>query len=122
MPMHCTGIGKALLANSDESLRHEVLTGRLERRTPHTVVARGLLRRQLDTVLETGVAFEREESALGISCVAAAVLGPDERAVAAISVTGSVPGFRPEAHVSAIRAAAAGLGATLARRSGITTG
>lgn len=117
MPLHCTAIGKALLAHADGELRRAVLTGPLERRTPHTVVAPGLLRRQLERVLETGVAFEREESRVGLTCVAAPVLDADGRtALAAISVTGPVGRFRPEAHVDAVRAAATGVGSVLARR------
>jgi DNA-binding IclR family transcriptional regulator len=116
MPAHCTAIGKALLAHADPEVQHEVLTGPLERRTPHTVVAAGLLQRQLAAVLETGVAFEQEESAIGLLCVAAPVLDDADHALAAISVAGPVGRFRPQSHVTAVRAAATGLGSVLARR------
>jgi DNA-binding IclR family transcriptional regulator len=117
MPMHCTAIGKVLLAHAGEDEQAAVLTGPLERRTPHTVIAPGILRRQLSTAVETGVAYEREESTPGLLCVAAPVLKPDGRTVvAAISVTGPVGRFRPEAHETAVRAAATALGSTLARR------
>ncbi|MEX0427289.1 IclR family transcriptional regulator [Nocardioides sp. DS6] len=116
MPVHCTAIGKCLLAYADDEAQADVLGGPLERRTPHTVVAPGLLRRQLRTVLETGVAFEHEESAVGLQCVAAPVLAEGDRALAAISVTGPVGRFRPEAHVDAVRAAAQGLGSLVSRR------
>jgi DNA-binding IclR family transcriptional regulator len=117
MPLHCTAIGKVLLAHADPEVRRTVLSGPLERRTPHTIVGPGLLRRQLDAALETGVAFEREESTPGLLCVAAPVLDTDGRtALAAISVTGPVGRFRPESHVTAVRAAAQGLGSVLARR------
>lgn len=117
MPLHCTAIGKVLLAHADPAIRTEVLSGRLERRTPHTIVAPGLLRRQLDAVLENGAAFEREESTPGLLCVAAPVLDTDGRtALAAISVTGPVGRFRPETHATAVRAAAQALGSVLARR------
>ncbi|MER7584199.1 IclR family transcriptional regulator [Kitasatospora sp. NPDC097691] len=115
MPLHCTAIGKALLAHADDALRREVLTGPLERRTPHTVVTPGALRRQLQRITETGIAFELEESALGLLCVAAPVLGHDEP-VAAISVAGPVGRFRPDRYTTPVRAAAAGLASTLARR------
>ncbi|MDF5754576.1 IclR family transcriptional regulator [Spongiactinospora sp. TRM90649] len=117
MPLHCTAIGKVLLAYADDGLRHDVLTGPLERRTPHTVVAPGALRRQLQRVAETGVAFEHEESALGLLCVAAPVLGRDDETLAAISVAGPTGRFRPESHVPTVRATAAALAATLTRRS-----
>jgi DNA-binding IclR family transcriptional regulator len=117
MPMHCTAIGKVLLAHADATVRRDVLAAPLERRTPRTVVAPGLLRRQLDAVLESGVAYENEESSPGLRCVAAPVLDVDgERALAAVSVTGPVGRFRPEAHVAALRAAATGLASVLARR------
>lgn len=116
MPLHCTAIGKVLLAWGDDERRLEVLAGPLDRRTPHTIVAPGRLARHLDTVLETGVAFEHEESALGIQCVAAPVLDADDQPLAAISVTGPVSRFRPEQHVDAVRAAAQGLGSLVARR------
>ncbi|GAA3477735.1 MULTISPECIES: IclR family transcriptional regulator [Streptomyces] len=117
MPMHCTAIGKVLLAYAGEDEQAAVLRAPLERRTPHTVIAPGLLRRQLVKAVETGVAYEREESTPGLLCVAAPVLAPDGlTAVAAISVTGPVGRFRPESHANAVRAAATTLGSTLARR------
>ncbi|GAB7007158.1 IclR family transcriptional regulator [Nocardioides sp. AN3] len=117
MPLHCTAIGKVLLAHAEPVVRNEVLTSPLERRTPHTIVAPGLLRRQLDAVLEKGVAYEREESTPGLLCVAAPVLDPHGgTALAAISVTGPVGRFRPDSHTAAVRAAAQALGSVLARR------
>ena len=98
-----------------------MLNVRLERRTPHTIVAPGLLQRQLEVVLENGVAFEQEESTVGLRCVAAPVLdAPGQHALAAISVTGPVGRFRPEQHVTAVRAAATGLSSVLSRRTGET--
>jgi len=117
MPIHCTAIGKALLAHADVELRSAVLTGPLARRTPHTVVAPGLLEQQLVRVLETGIAYEREESTLGLLCIASPVLDPDgHRPIAAVSVTGPVGRFRPEQHENAVRAAASALAGVLARR------
>ena len=116
LPLHCTAIGKALLAFSPPELFVRVVEEGLARRTPRTVVAPGLLRQQLDRVAETGVAFEYEESAVGIACIAAPVLDVDDRPVAAISVTGPAIRFRPESHIRFLKAAAAGT-AALVRRS-----
>jgi DNA-binding IclR family transcriptional regulator len=117
MPMHCTAIGKALLAHAAPAIRNAVLTGPLERRTPHTVVAPGLLAQQLDRTLETGFAYEREESTVGLLCVATPVLDVDGRAaVAAISVTGPVNRLRPELIENPLRAAGTAIASTLARR------
>ncbi|HET7474521.1 MAG TPA: IclR family transcriptional regulator [Dermatophilaceae bacterium] len=116
MPLHCTAIGKALLAHSPPTLLAEVVQAGLARRTPRTITAPGMLRRQLDRVLETGIAFEYEESAVGIACVASAVLDAFDQPVAAISVTGPVTRLDPQKHAVSVRAAAAGVAATLARR------
>ncbi|WP_161897584.1 IclR family transcriptional regulator [Gordonia spumicola] len=117
MPLHCTGIGKALLAHADSSLRREVLGGPLIRLSQRTIVAPGILAAQLDTARETGVAYEYEESTRGIACVAAPILdvGTND-VVAAVSVTGPLSRYRPEPHAGSVRAAAGGIAATLHRR------
>jgi DNA-binding IclR family transcriptional regulator len=117
MPLYCTAIGKVLLAYAPEEVCDRVVEQGLSRRAPRTIVAPGLLRRQLDTVARAGLAFEHEESAVGIVCVAAPVFDADDRAVAAVSVTGPATRFRPEAVAEQTRAAAAGIGELLARRS-----
>jgi DNA-binding IclR family transcriptional regulator len=119
MPLHCTAIGKALLASSDPAVLAQRVAAGLPRTTPRTITAPGLLRRQVKRIIETGTAFEYEESAIGIVCVAAPVLDPNDRAVAAVSVTGPITRFRPEEHANSVRAAAAGIAATLARRAAL---
>ncbi len=119
LPVHATAIGKALLAFADDADQIAVLSQTLARRTPRTVVAPGRLREQLALVREQGVAFEYEESALGLVCVAAPVLDGDDRPVAAISIAGAVTRFRPTDHATSVHAAAAGIAATLARREGL---
>lgn len=119
MPVHATAIGKALLAWADEADQVAVLSGPLERRTPRTVTAPGRLRQQLARVREEGMAFEHEEGALGLVCVAAPVLDGADHPVAAISVAGAVTRFRPADHAASVRAAAAGIAATLARRDSL---
>ncbi len=121
MPLYCTGLGKALLAHSPASLLDEVVAQGLARRTPRTITGAGLLKRQLDQIVEAGVAFEHEESAPGIVCVGAPVLDADDRPVAAVSVTGPTSRFKPEPHAAQVRAAAAGIAATLARRDEMTS-
>lgn len=118
-PVHATAIGKALLAWADESDRIAVLSGPLERRTARTITAPGRLRQQFDRVREEGVAFEFEEGTAGLVCVAAPVLDSTDRPLAAISVAGPVTRFRPADHATSVRAAAAGIAATLARRDGL---
>ncbi|MEV1133968.1 IclR family transcriptional regulator [Rhodococcus coprophilus] len=121
MPMYCTAIGKALLAFSSPALFADVVADGLARKTPRTITAPGRFRAHIDRIAETGVAFEYEESAVGLVCVAAPVLVGDDDPVAAISVTGPATRFRPEKHAAAVKAAAAGVAATLGRRAALRT-
>jgi DNA-binding IclR family transcriptional regulator len=117
MPLHATAIGKVLLAHAPPDVRSAVLAAPLERRAPRTITHVPVLRAQLDEIVARGVAFEHEESAVGITCVAAPVAEPGQGVRAAVSVTGPVHRFRPDRHADAVRAAAAGIAAMLARRA-----
>jgi DNA-binding IclR family transcriptional regulator len=119
MPLHATAIGKALLAFAPDPVRAEVLGSPLARIAPRTLTSALLLRRQLDKAVETGVTFEAEESAVGIVCVGAPVLDADDIAIAAVSVAGPAARFHPQRHAATVKAAAAGIAATLARRSAL---
>ncbi|MFH7333782.1 IclR family transcriptional regulator C-terminal domain-containing protein [Streptomyces sp. KHY 26] len=76
-----------------------------------------MLRRQLSRALETGIAYEREESTPGLLCIAAPILGNNgQTATAALSVTGPTGRFKPETHANTVRATAAALTSTLTHR------
>lgn len=103
MQLHCTGVGKALLAYSDQ-LFDALVTSGLHRRTPHTIVAPGILLNQLIETRRSGIAYDREESTAGVTCVAAVVLDKHERPAGAISISGwstHLKGGRPESLVQA---------------------
>ncbi|QSE87452.1 IclR family transcriptional regulator (plasmid) [Rhodococcus pseudokoreensis] len=121
MPVHCTAIGKVLLAHADNALREQVLSAPLAHYTPRTIILPGPLRTQLDRIAAEGMAYEYEESATGIVCVAAPVR-EGEDVVAAISVTGPSHRFRPDNHTSSVRTAAEGIGITLTHRSRLRAG
>ena len=113
MPMYCTGVGKAMLAFAPREVLEQVLAGGLARRTPRTVVAPGLLDRELARVRQYGVAEEHEESTVGIACVAAPVLDADAHPMAAISITGWANRLDTARFAPAVRTAALGLSRTL---------
>ena len=117
MPMHCTAVGKVLLADAPKQVFSELTDRGLARRTPHTIVAAGILANQLRRVRHDGLAYEHEESQAGLACVAAPVVGTDGRVLAAVSVTGPTTRFRPEQVRGQVRAAGAGITTTLARRT-----
>lgn len=93
-----------------------MLSAGLTQLTPRTMTAAGLLDKQLDTIVETGVAYEFEESAVGLVCVASAVLGRDDDVLTAVNVSGpitrSVHSSTPHRRTRQPQ----GIAATLARR------
>lgn len=119
MPLHATAIGKVLLAHAPAPERDALLAAPLARRGPRSITHAPALRAQLAEIRERGVAFEYEESAVGVTCVAAGVPEPGQGLRTAVSVTGPVDRFRPARHVDAVRAAASGIAAMLARRAAL---
>ena len=79
MPMHCTGVGKALLAFGPSERLAAVLDAGLTRVAPRTIITPGRLNAELAAIRESGVSREREESGAGVTCVAAPVLGATGR-------------------------------------------
>ena len=107
LPAHCSALGRAILAYGDEAAVQAVIDAGLERRTPRTIATATALRRELALIPERGLAVEREEGNIGISCVAAPIFGPLGAVVAAVSVTGPTALVRAERAGPAVRIAAA---------------
>jgi DNA-binding IclR family transcriptional regulator len=85
LPMHPTGVGKALLAHQPDWFIGAYLARELERPTPHTIIEPGRLARELAAVRARGYALTCEEMTLG-SCSAAAPIIVRGRPVAAVGV------------------------------------
>lgn len=116
LPMHCTGVGKVLLAHAPAHVREEVMAD-LVRVTPYTVTAPGRLRDQLERVRRDGYATTVEEMTLGACSIAVPVRGrtvdePDA-VVAAVGVV--VPSLRRDRArlLAALQVAAQGIGRSL---------
>jgi DNA-binding IclR family transcriptional regulator len=82
IPLHCTAIGKSLLADMETLPRLDLV-----RRTPQTLVSMEALRGELEHVRERGFAIDDEENERNIRCVGAAVRDHTGAATHAISVT-----------------------------------
>ncbi|MDP9933813.1 DNA-binding IclR family transcriptional regulator [Paenarthrobacter nicotinovorans] len=88
--MHATALGKAILAFSDPEFVGDVLGGPLLQQTEKTITDPAVLRRELARVRAERVAYDVEESRLGLFCVSAPVFnGQGGPVVGAISVTGA---------------------------------
>jgi DNA-binding IclR family transcriptional regulator len=86
--MHCTGVGKVILAHMDDKDRDEVLAGELVTFTPHTITSPKLLRKHLKTIQERGYSIDDQEIEEGLCCLAAPLFGPTSVVSGAISISG----------------------------------
>jgi IclR family acetate operon transcriptional repressor len=92
-PLHCTSLGKAILAHLPVEER-DALLARLElpRRTPRTITDRAVLAKHLAEVRARGYALDEVENEEGVLCVGAPIFDHTGRVFAAVSVSG--PDFR----------------------------
>jgi DNA-binding IclR family transcriptional regulator len=88
-PLHCTALGKSILAHSP-SLQAGIQEnpGSLEKLTENTITDPETLLAELEGVEERGFALDREEQMIGVRCVAAPVFDSQGRPCAAISLSG----------------------------------
>lgn len=117
LPVHASGAAKAMLAALDEEAREAWLSaleenGPLKHFTDHTHRDIGALREDILIVAERGYAIDNEEHAIGMRCVAAAILDEMNRPVGAVSVSAPtirLPQERVEELGADVRRAAADL-------------
>lgn len=88
LPAHATGVGKAMLAFSPPEVVQRLIDAGLPRMSARTIATPGQLRRELNAVRASGIAYDREESHAGVLCAAAPIFGTDGAVRAAISVSG----------------------------------
>lgn len=113
LPAHATGVGKALLAYSPASVVQERIDAGLPRLTARTITTPGALHRDLRQTRTRGFAQDREESHVGVSCVAAPVFGTESKLRAALSITGRTTSIDPARLGPAVLTAAHTLGRAL---------
>jgi DNA-binding IclR family transcriptional regulator len=87
-PMHCSAVGKAYLSGLDDSsLEEELNRLTFEGGTAHAPTDRATLYKQVALARKVGYAVDRDETSIGVSCVAAPVwIGTS--LIGAIGVTG----------------------------------
>ncbi|MDH3414228.1 MAG: helix-turn-helix domain-containing protein [Gammaproteobacteria bacterium] len=88
-PAHASGVGKALLAALPEADVDAILELRgLQRFTDNTIEARVILREDLARVRNRGYAYDDEEHAVGLRCVASTLHDELSHPISAISLSG----------------------------------
>ena len=97
MPLHCTGVGKALLAfQSEEVPRRLSKSPGFARLTAHTITSLSNLKEELVRVRQEGYSVDNEEAVEGLRCVAAPLFDHTGKAIAAFSVAGPATRITPE--------------------------
>jgi IclR family acetate operon transcriptional repressor len=71
---HARASGKLLLAFARPEQRDPLLAGRLPKLTPNTITSRKALQRELEAIRREGFAVDREEFALGVTCLSAPII------------------------------------------------
>jgi IclR family transcriptional regulator, KDG regulon repressor len=92
LPAYATAVGKSLLATLPDAEVERLLGTQLASLTPQTSTSLAELRRELAHIRRLGYAYDSEEFAAGLHCVAAPICDETGRGVASIAV--SIPDAR----------------------------
>lgn len=94
-PLHCSAAGKAILAALPRTRVEEIIDKRgLSRVTPNTITDRDALFEELQEIANRGVAFNKQESVMGLNAAGTAVKRPDGQVLGAISISGPAQRFK----------------------------
>lgn len=100
LPLHATAVGKVILAHDEPWVRHAVLDGPLEARTPRTHVDRHQLEVELDRARSLGFATAVEEVNPGSASIAVPLFERDGTVGAALGlVVAAAEAARMERHL-----------------------
>ncbi len=117
VPIHCTAIGKLLLAFAPREVRERLLAAAsLEPRTGSTITSRARLEEELAATRTRGHSEDDEEFLAGVCCVAVPVRDARGKVLAGLAVsapTARLPLGRARGHIEELKAAAREVGAYL---------
>jgi len=87
-PLHCTGLGKIMLAFGIQDYHKTVAQLELETVTSNTITNQQKLIQEIENIKRNGFALDMEENEIGLVCVAVPVFGVNGKFIAAISTSG----------------------------------
>lgn len=88
-PMHCTAVGKAILAHLPVNVALEIIERKgLPKHTDFTITDRDVFLKELEKVKQKGYALDLEENEYGIRCIAVPIFDYTGSVVAAVSISG----------------------------------
>lgn len=88
IPVHCSSMGKALLAFGAPNGPADLTDIELLPVTPATIISRRQFVTEIDAVRANGYSRDREEGIVGVSCIGAPVFDARGRNIAAIAMQG----------------------------------
>ena len=95
--LHCTAVGKVLLAFASEQKQQHILSKKsFARYTHNTITSPARLNKELITVRQKGYAIDDQEEELEVRCVAAPVFNNTGEFMAALSVVDTVGRIRDD--------------------------
>lgn len=87
--MHCTGVGKAILAFLDKEEAEAILLRKgMKAFTDQTITTLDQMWKELEEISKRGFALDNIENEEGIRCVAAPIFDHNKKPIAAISISG----------------------------------
>jgi IclR family acetate operon transcriptional repressor len=93
--LHCTAVGKALLAFLSEPEVDKIIEKHgLAQKTPKTITNPGQLKQHLSQIRKMGYSIDDEEAEIGVRCIGAPIFNYKNKIEASISV--SAPSYRLE--------------------------
>ena len=97
VPLFSTGVGKMLLSRwSKTELDAYLKRTQLIPYTPHTLISRTQILKELERISARGYAVDNEEMEEGVRCVAALVFDHRQQVAAAVSISGAAMRITPD--------------------------
>ena len=120
-PLFVGASGKLLLAHAPEEIQEDILSGKLERFTPNTIVKRTELKREIKKILQEGYSTSFSEKTTDMVAVAAPIRDASGAVIASLSMTAPVsrvPKDKLERYIDILKFAAARFSVSLGYSGG----
>jgi DNA-binding IclR family transcriptional regulator len=90
LALHCTAVGKALLAYSDERDAEQLISEQgLIRYNDNTICSIRRLKHELELIRVRGYSLDDEEEEIGVRCIGAPIFNGNREVIAALSIVGA---------------------------------
>jgi DNA-binding IclR family transcriptional regulator len=113
LPLHTTGVGRALLAFQSDAFLKEFFSHPLEQPTAYSLTTEKAVRAELERTKRTGYSLTNQEMTLGNTSLAVPIFVGDGPPYAAVGLVTHLARFDPRRSVSLLKDAASGIAKAL---------